>query len=339
MILPNNVLPAAYPAQGGTAYYLLDIHNANLVGKWLISDNFVSDVTKLFSDPADYVVSMRVYPFTPGHDTSASPQFLYIGNVTNAGISGYLFKPAGTSISFDTPFDPIVDGGAVLVTPPHTDSDQSGADYRNYQPYTTLQFWIPYVGLVDVDPALCWYKTVKLRYQVDYSTGDSVYMLYTGEDNDITIITTGPVKLGINVPIGANNAAQAAFNTVLSGLTTVISTAAGYAAGGVGGAAMAAVGGLTSTINAARVSGSAGTCSGGVGDLYSPYYLTAVITTRRAEIPTGYAHQYGRPLMQTRTVGDMRGFTRFDDVHPDGVPCTAAELDQIVNALRDGIII
>lgn len=339
MLLPSTALPAAYPAQAGTAYYLLSIRDANAFGKWLISNDFVSGITKLFSDPSDYIVSMRVYPFTPQYDLSDTKQTVHVGNVSNEAISGYLFKPTGTELTFDVPFNPIVNGGSVLVTPPHTDSAQSGADYRNYQPYTTLQFWIPYVGLADVDPALCWYKTVKLRYQVDYSTGDSVYMLYTGEDNDITIITTGPVKLGINVPMGANNAAQAAFNTTLSGLTAVISTVAGYAAGGVGGAAMAAVGGLTSTINAARVSGSAGTCSGGVGDLYSPYYLTAVITTHRAEIPTGYAHQYGRPLMQTRTVGDMRGFTRFDDVHPDGVPCTASELDQIVNALRDGIII
>lgn len=335
MQLPTIARSYAYPTTVGTTYYIFSREEAKEFGAWLLSNSFIDGIAKLFSNPSDYISSLRVYPFAPRHPHVIDKYALAIGTNVNIDIMAYHWAPNAVSVLFD----PIVDGGSVLVTPPHTDSDQSGADYRNYQPYTTLQFWIPYVGLVDVDPALCWYKTVKLRYQVDYSTGDSVYMLYTGADNDITIITTGTVKLGINVPIGANNAAQSGVNTVLSSISAALSTAAGYASGGAGGAAMAAVGGLTSTINAARVSGSSGTCSGGVGDLYSPYYLTAVITTRRAEIPTGYAHQYGRPLMQTRKVGDMRGFTRFDDVHPDGVPCTASELDQMVNALRDGIII
>lgn len=346
MNLSFNPSQAENPLWAGLEAYCMRKSDAYDAVRFMTTTDFVTAASKLFADPGDYVASMRVYPYDVVQDTTTVPK-------TTMKAAGVTFKKVGSSIpddnimvyslspgSTDGFYNVVLDGGTLpLVRPPYEDTSFTGRDYRNFAPYVTVKMWVPFVGLVDVDPALIWYKQPHLRYQVDYTTGDSVWVIYTGSESDATIVTTGSVKLGVNIPIGANNAGQAGVNTVLSSISAVMSTAAGYVSGGAFGAVAGAVGGAINTVNAARVTGSHGTCSGGIGDLYSDRVFTCIIESRDTRYPDDVEHMYGRSSNQTYTLSDLTGYTSVSEVHPEGIPCTAAELEQIVNALRDGIII
>lgn len=126
-------------------------------------------------------------------------------------------------------------------------------DYRDYEPYTTLQIYLPFYGYVDVPIADVIGKYIQFRLNVDFMTGQAMYTVgvnpssvsspnppyYAGTDDTNTMIISKYVfSLGVVVPLGQTGMADTIRNIsmgVIRGGTTAASHYALSAMGGTGG--------------------------------------------------------------------------------------------------------
>lgn len=126
-------------------------------------------------------------------------------------------------------------------------------DYRDYEPYTTLQIYLPFYGYVDVPIADVINKYIQFRLNIDFMTGQAMYTIgvnsssvsspnapfYLGTDDSNTLIISKHVfSLGVVVPIGQTGMADTIRN-ISMGVIRGAAMAAGHyaisAAGGSGG--------------------------------------------------------------------------------------------------------
>lgn len=345
MNLSYRATPAENPLWAGLEAYCMRKSDAYDAVRFMTSSAFTAVVAKIFNNPADYVATMRVYPFNVVDPATTVPKTtMTAGGVTFHKVDGtadppnimvYSLSPSPSATFYNV----LLDGGSLpLIRPPFEDTGFTGKDFRNHPPYVNVKMWVPFVGMVDVDPSLVWYTQPKLRYQVDFTTGESVWVIYTGSESDAVILNSGTVTLGINMPIGQNNASSAALNGFMSTVGSVLALAATKGASAIGTVG-AAVGGASALMNAGKVTGSAGTCSGGIGDLYSDRVFTCIIERRETRYPENIAHTYGLPSMKTRQISTLSGYTKVAEVHPEGIPCTNAELEEIESLLKTGVLL
>lgn len=333
------------PIWAGLECYCMDKSTAYNVLEFMTTPDFVTGVSKLFVDPSDYVAGIRIYPFdvVDPHTTVTKTSmrvggvpFVDVSDIAKPNLLVYSLNP----VDIDGFYSAVLNAGDIYV-PLQVYAGPGEYDFRNFAPFTSVKFWVPFVGFVDADPGLVMGKTVHLRYQIDYSTGSSVWVVYAGDADNCVVIATGEVTLGINVPVGRNNAASAMLNGLVGTIASVASVAGAASTGGAS-AAIGAVQAVGSGISAAQgfhISGSAGSATGGIGDLYSDLVFTCQIERVNADYPSNYGHMHGFPCMMTYRLSALTGYTKVARVHPEGIPCTAQELQEIEQKLLAGVIL
>lgn len=128
-------------------------------------------------------------------------------------------------------------------------------DFRDYEPYTTIQVYLPFYGFVDIPIAEVMGEYIQFRLKVDFATGQAVYTIgvnyqsvsspnapyYIGTDDTYTrILSTHSFNIGTSIPIGQTGMADAIRNvsmSVVKGVATVAGAYAVSALGATGGTA------------------------------------------------------------------------------------------------------
>lgn len=115
-------------------------------------------------------------------------------------------------------------------------------DFRDFEPYTTLQIYLPFYGYVDVPIADVMNKYIEFRLNVDFHTGQAMYVIGVNNnsvecpnppfmlgvnDIDTIILSTHIFSLGINVPLGQSGMADTIRNISMGALHGLASVA-GY---------------------------------------------------------------------------------------------------------------
>lgn len=274
-------------------------------------DNF----KKLVADPMDAIIGLSILPLTAAQiGTSAST--LAVGNVST-GIS----MPRATS-QYVT-----IDCGSVQILP------KWGA-YLDFAPYSKLQLYLPYIGIVDISPDDCMNGTIAVRYTVDILSG-TCYAQVKCNDHVLynfgaTCSTTCPVTSG-----QYQNVAFAALGAIGGIAGAVVSGMAGNVGGVTGGIENAANSVLSSFKPDISRSGGAGGSAGLMGHQI-PYLI---LTVPRMCTP-GYQNEFiGYPAYSTQTLGDLSGYTEIDSIHPAGIPCSEDELAEIMELLNGGVFL
>lgn len=125
-------------------------------------------------------------------------------------------------------------------------------DFRDYEPYTQLQIYLPFYGFIDVPVADVIGKYIQFRLNVDFGTGQGMYTIgvndnsvsspnapfYNGTDDTNTMILSKYVfNLGVIVPLGQTGMAETIRNITMSVLKGAATMAGHYvlsASGGTG---------------------------------------------------------------------------------------------------------
>lgn len=302
--------------EGVTASGMVSVYNptkAQLISfsGWLWSHNFLDNFMKIFQNPMDAIIGLHIFYGTP-HTTT--PSNIIVGYL-DSGVSAKVVDQQFTEVDCGTVTVPEYYGNAT-----------------DYEPYTQIHAYLPFIGIVSLKPNDVIGKRVNIKYGIDVLTGTCLAIIttFSSEENKIACYNFAG-NCAVQIPISGGNYAQ------------VITSLAGFLVGAAGAVATAnpimALGAGVSLMNThldVSHSGSIGSNAGAMG-VRKPYLI---ITRKSAYNAANYAKYYGFPANRTVVLGTCSGYTRVKAVHVDSMGvATDAEVTEIENLLRQGVII
>ena len=296
-------------AEGLWAVYNPDTQELSDLGAYLWSSNIVDLLEKFLQNPMDAIITLHKVYCTP---PTGPAQHI---------ILGYL----DSGVSSDVVTNQFVTVNCGSVTIPEFFGD--ARDYDN--PYTTVEAYLPFIGIVRLRTADIIGGTVNVVYTVDLYSGACLCKVFVTKLGAKQLLYNFSGNCSIQIPLTASDRTR-----LLSGAMT--GGAAGFATGGPIGAIVGAVGGAfmggTSIDRAGGFSANAG-CMG----VKIPY----IIVTRKYRYDAGgYNEFYGVPSNNTVTLGNCSGYTRVKSVHIESIPiATSDEKQMIETLLKQGVII
>lgn len=298
---------------------------------WTDFQKIINSLKQWFSSPLETIVSVNMLPIDYFYDYSAGTAI----TPSNAAIimggydTGCVAPPCGGNFKQ-------VDCGTISLAPYFK-------SFLDCNPYTKYTIYLPYVGFRELDSnALFAPDGANLRvvYNVDMITGCFTCFLHITKENADTelshVLYSYSGNMATQVPLSAANMndfirtlGQAASGVALAAATGGASTSIA----GVG--ARTLMGGASSSDYNISHGGNLSMESGYLGIQY-PYLI---VERPRESFPDGYLHTLGKPSDIGGTLGDFSGFVVVKDCHLDGVPATDEEKNEIMNLLKQGVIV
>lgn len=324
--------------------YILSCLSDNLVSSHGIATSFLldlGDMTRLHQPLVDPGFMQRLFNSVKGNliDTLFGCIFVPF-DINKCPVSGsgnlhVANEDTGISVS-------VVNGTGLYsantyyITIPHRYND-----FRDYEPYTTAQLYLPGVGCVDL--CLADYQgatQIAIQCVFEYGTGDVTYFL-SPDTAGSKIVQTFTVNCASQCPLGqttsnTGSALTGAIGTVASGAAAI----AGIASGGAGTAVAATGSLLMNAANTALQANRRGaSLKGGIGGRTDSLYtsITLVVFANDTEncAAANYIAQRGRPVAATHSINNHSGYVQCDDASVS-ITGDAWERDQINSYLNSG---
>lgn len=298
-LTPSDITNVAYPVR----CYRLSRANVSALHGYLWSNDFITNLPKLFSDPFSAIVGIQAIPYiSPAEESNIIIGTLDTNIVANKVTLYYV----------------TVDLGSINVT-------EYWQNFLDYQPYTRLKLFLPYIGIVDLPTDLFMNNSVAVKYRIDIVSGACVAIV-SNRDN---IICTFTGNCSTKIPLSNNDHSNAIGNTLVGIAGLAGSVATGNAVGAVANTA-SIVAGLKERI---QISGSLSTAHGIlIND--KPFLM---IERPDTEIPENYAGLKGYTSNISMKLSETTGFTKISDIKLDGLSCTDEEKDELLNMMQNGI--
>ena len=241
------------------------------------------------------------------------------------------------------------------MLPPKIIADKTFPDeeeFYKFSPYRTLDFYIPFVGVVSVDYHKIAGKHVIVYYALSCYTGEGNAYIYNVTDG--VVIHSSSVAVGKRLSINRNNFDELARTAATTAISTSLGVIAGIAAIALSGGAALGVAtgvmGIGSSLGSAAATSIKAVEKGNVTipdlmtGLLSPLkvqliYTDTEMTLESVEDWEAFAHQYGRPLNNVRRLSTLRGYTKVAQLHLEGLSATDMEKREIESSLLSGVIL
>lgn len=305
------------------------------------SDMFASSVWEairlFFSNPIDFLVGCMLLPFEPETGSSYYPKF----GVVN-------FEHAYPAISNQYKD---IDCGSITI-------NKYWGSAFDYEPYTKIQIWLPYIGYRDLPVDEIMDMTINVKYRVDCLTGDCVAFVSTGVVGESgpqipRVIAQFYGNCGVRVPFGSvsfDAAVAASINLVGAAASMGLNSGAGsIMQGSEGGTAVdegfsspssaglvnAAIGVVSSMKPNVQKGGAAG-ASTGYMSIQKPYLIRRI---PRQNLPSNYMSLKGYPSNIGGKLSDFTGLAVVDDIQLNNIPAMEEERKEIMKWLTGGVLI
>ena len=263
---------------------------------------------KLWADPMDAILGLSIVPVAVPNGGAVPVR---VGNIsTNVSMNR-----AGAQYVE-------VDCGSLAV------KEYWGA-YLDYDPFTKAEIYLPYIGTRPLSVDDIMNKTVHVVYHVDILSG--ACCAYVKCDSSVLYTFIG--QCSSSIPISGSD-----LTNVINGvLTAGVSIGSMVATGGM--SAPFSLPSLASTaVNAGKPNvekSGAMSGTGGMMGVQTPYII---LTRPRQALPEDQNKYTGYPSFITATLNDLTGYTEIEEIHLEGVPATDAELTEIIQILKGGVI-
>lgn len=281
----------------------------------------VFDITtwkKVLADPMDAIIGLSIVPVS----------------VPSSGASGVTVGNIATGISLNKASAQFleVNCGSINIT-------EKWKAYLDYSPYTRVSIFLPFIGSQELDVDLIQSTSLGVKYHIDILSGACV--AFVTANNSVIAQFSG--QCAVSIPITSQD-----FTQTIMALGSLV-------AGGIG---VVASGGMSAPVNGAMIAGAttamattagnvisskptfakSGNMSGSNGLMGSqkPYLI---IERPKQCAPARQNTFTGYPSYVTRGLGTLSGFTQVQDIHLDGIPCTDDERREIMQLLREGVIL
>ena len=281
----------------------------NDLGAYLWSSNVIDILQKFLQNPMDAIISLHKVYCIP---TRGNRQHIVLG-----------YLDSGVSAITVTKQFVTVDCGSVDVA-------EYFADARDYDtPYTTVECYLPFIGIVRLKTEDIIGGKVNIIYTVDLYSGACLAKIYVTKTGVKQLLYNYSGNSSMQIPLTGSDRTRllsGAISGAISG--AVMGAHVGAIAGAVAGAWM----GGTSVERTSNFSANAG-CMG----VKTPY----LIITRKYSYDAGrYNEFYGYPSNITVQLNSCKGFTKVKSVHIQNIlRATDTEKNTIEQLLKQGIII
>lgn len=300
----------------GTANALYAIYNPsqgelNSFGAWLWSSNFVDQLLKLFNDPMQAIIGLHKVFVNPVISGRQNIKVGYLDSGVASNVVGAQYVT--------------VDCGSVTIP-------EYFGNVFDYDPFTQIYLYLPFVGIQRLDTGDVMRGTLNVVYHCDVLTGACLVEVNVFRDGGGGIIYTYTGNCAVQYPISSGS-----YMGIIASLASVVGGVVGTIATG-GALAPVALGAVSGVMNAhTRVEHSGG-FSGNAGamGIKKPY---VIITRPQTCLADNFPAFNGYPANKLTYIGDCTGYIKCDECHVEQVPGTDAELSELENLLKSGIII
>ena len=295
---------------------------------------------KMFGDkPYESLAGITLYPFDVTRIVNTSVQsYIYFGT--------YQMQLTGVSLNkaISLKSNAYLDCGTIYLAPLQR-------SYRDFEPYTQLDVYLPYIGWQRMDIGLLINKRVNVRYYVDIHTRACVACILANG----VLVATYNGTIGVGLPVTSadyQGYANSACSAILGGGSNMLSSAGKTLAAAVGGnylGALANVGAagvatastlfkldkLGAPADHATTRGNFTSCLG----MYMPQSVLWRYTIHDAVEPSGFADLCGKPSNKTGSVSSFSGYLSCKQVKLNTSGMLDNEVAEIETLLKGGIFV
>lgn len=298
--------------------------------EFLFKKTFLDNVSRLWENPAEYIVDLTYYPLRPDtlNMTGAQEQII-VGNI-NSEVTGLIFPDSGNRFHYMGAY--------------HVESYYNS--YLDYEPYTSISIYLPYIGVRSLDSSRITGHTINVGYTFDFNTRQvTAHLGLDGEGfGDLgNALDSFTGSFGVAFPLSGSQANQVALNVLQS--TTQLISSAGAIAGGVATGNVAAVYGGAVNAGSTLLGGQAirpeslGTLTPTAG-LYAPQIPYLIINRPITALPSSWATDMGYSAGYSGKVSSFTGYLEALHVELNrAANMTEQEAQEIITALQGGILI
>lgn len=296
------------PSYGLGTGYIMTEGNMNAVHDFMGNPTTFQKLINFFKgNPIDAIFGCIWVPFNYDNGPGSTSVNMYIGdqNSSDAGYSIASKIMTGTGL-YEAP--------KLYITIPRRYND-----FRDFEPYTTAQLYLPGVGCTDINLSDFRDATnICIKCVMEYGTGDVTYFIGP-DDVDSRILQTITTNVASPCPLGQTTTNMGGVlggaGGVVGGLGTVIGGIATENAGMVLAGAGAA---LTASANMALQGNKRGTSiKGGTGGRSSSWYTSITLVVFSSETEdcdsVNYIAKRGRPVAVTHAISNHAGYVQCDD--------------------------
>lgn len=309
-ITPPVVIP---PSKASSLYAIYNptLTQLNDLGSWLWSSDFVDQLLKVFSDPMQAIIGLHKVYATPA---TSGTQNIKVGYL-DSGVSSKVVSNQYTTI----------DCGSVTVS-------EFFGNVLDYSPYTEIQLYLPFIGIVNLDTADVMRSKISVTYHVDVLTGACLADVKVIRDASGGVLYQYAGNAAVTLPVSSGS-----YMGIVASLASIAGGVAGTLTSG-GAVAPMLLGAAGSALNAHTKVEHSGGFSGNTGAMGAkiPYLI---ISRPQSELASSYQQYLGNPANKTVTVGNCSGFVKFKEIHLEGLQASGNELQEIESLMTDGIII
>jgi len=304
--------------------------------------NFITEILKFFTNPLDWIVSVKMVPFVPVATEAAYIKW------------GVFTFPTPLSLLPNQYYE--LDCGNVSIA-------EYWGNCFDYDPYTRVEIWLPYIGYRDLPVDLVMRHSIHCRYEIDCLTGCCCAIISTDATDDEDALAGSDVKKVIGqyygncaVEVPLSSASNAGFvQTMMAATGAFLNKAvpafaqqalqppeeySDYeAALNVGAGYISAMGTTIKNVTAMKTtashSGNAG-MSAGAMSVQTPFIN---ITRPNQSRPDNFIDLHGYMSNMAGTLSEFTGYAQVEDIQLNNVPAFEPELKEIIKLLKGGIII
>lgn len=298
---PSIIVPSQQ-ASALWAIYNPSLAQLNQLGAWLWSTDFIDQLLKIFNDPMQAIIGL--------HKVYATPNISGSGNIK----VGYLDSGVGSNIVGNQ--YTYIDCGTVSLR-------EYYGNILDYSPYTTVQLYLPFIGIVPLDVADVTRASISVKYGVDVLTGACLASVSVQRDNAGGVLYQYSGNCACQYPLSSGS--------YMGMLTGAIGAVGSLAKGNIFGTALSIAGMHTSIEHSGGFSGNAGAMGG-----KKPYLI---VSRPQTAMNDGFPAIQGYPSNVFVTLGSCTGYVQVADCHVENISATDKELEKIKQLLKEGVIL
>lgn len=304
------------PMPTGNATALWSIYHPtqsqiNSFGAWLWSSDFIDQLKKIFNNPMESIIGLHKVYATP---IDAGTSTIVVGYLDSEVPSAYITQQYVT-----------IDCGTV-------DINEDFGNVFDYSPYTVIKLYLPFVGIVELDPSEVMRSSVNIKYGVDVLTGACLAKVRVKRDGNSATLYQFAGNCAVQYPLSMGS-----YMGIVASIVGVAGSVAATVATG-GGAAPLALGAIGAAFNAKTNVQNSGSFTGNAGAMggKKPYLIIERPQTKIADNQNAYI---GQPTNEYRKLSAYSGFVKCLDAHITNVNATDEELTEIQSYLSNGVLV
>ena len=275
------------------------------LSQFLWTSDFFDNILLVNNSPIENIISLKALIGTV--TTTGTSQTLALGNVTTTAN----VIPCNESITINV--------GSITLPRKYN-------NFLDFEPYTKVQIYLPFYGCAMLDSSLVIGRTISIKYIIDVITATAKIKIIHDNKTLYEFKTT----CGSDLPITSSNRASVEMGYLSSGVGMGISIASGNV-----------LGGLASGLSMAQSqyhSSTSGNVSG-VLNFHDSRMITVLVDRPVYTELRNFNKTHGRVCNLSKTLRDLRGFTKCAENVQIPFNCLDEERTMIIEQLVNGVII